>query len=143
MKNSTNTSSIIFIGIYALLSLFCAFIMVLLITSSQAFADFRGSVLFIVALITFVATSAATWVKWNDTFQYNYETPYKLSKFTLLLKALFGAYAITIILLIVFNVAGLFILGFDATNDITVKYSSMAMSVSTIIFFPFVRKYMK
>ena len=143
MKNSANTSSKIFSGIYALLSLFCAFIMVLLITSNQAFADFRGSVLFTVALITFIATSAATWAKWNDTFQYNYETPYKSSKFTLILKALFGAYAITIILLIVFNVGGLFILGFEVTNKITVEYSSIAMSISTLILFPFVRKFMK
>lgn len=117
--------------------------MVILITSSQAFSDFRGSVLFTVALITFVTTSAATWVKWNDTFQYNYETPYKPSKFTLILKALFGAYAITIILLIVFNVGGLFILGFETTNEITAKYSSTAMSISTLILFPFVRKLMK
>jgi len=117
--------------------------MLLLITSNQAFTDFRGSVLFIVALITFIATSTATWVKWNDTFQYNYETPYKPSKFTLFLKALFGAYAITIILFIVFNVLGLFLLGFKTTNYITVQYSSIATAISTLILFPFVRKFMK
>ena len=139
MNNSATTSSKIFSGVYALLSLFCAFIMVVLITSNQAFADFRGSVLFTVALITFVATSAATWV----TFQYNYETPYKPSKFTLILKALFGAYAVAIILFIVFNILGLFILGFKITDSITSQYGNIAILITTLIMFPFIKRFMK
>lgn len=142
MENNVNSSKVFSI-IYALLSLFGALIMVLLIFSKQAFVDFRGSALFIAALVTFIVTSAATWLKWNDTFQYNYKTSYKPSKFTLFLKALFGAYAITISLFIVFNVVGLFLLGFETTDALTSQYGSMAMTISTITLFPFVRKFMK
>lgn len=143
MENSNSTSRKVFSGVYALLAFFSAFLMLQLLLANQAFVDFRGCLLFVVAAFTFVVTSISVWVKWNDTFPYKYETPYKTSPVSNYLKAVFGSFAISLGLFIAFVVIGLFTAGFEKVDYIINNFGGYIVVGCTILLFPFIKKYMK
>jgi len=143
MENSNSTSRKIFSGIYALLALFSAFIMLQLLLTNQAFVDFRGGLLFVVAAFTFVITAIAVWLKWNDTFAYRYETPYKISPFTKAVKAVYGSFAITVAIFIVSFVVGLYLFDFKSFDSFIFNYGVFLVLGCTVLFYPFVKRYMK
>ena len=143
MENSNSTSRKVFSSVYALLAFFSAFLMLKLLLTNQAFVDFRGGLLFVVAAFTFVVTSISVWVKWNDTFLYKYETPYKTSPITNYLKAIFGSFAITLGLFITFIVIGLFTAGLEKVDYIIDNFGGYIVLSCTVLFFPLIKKYMK
>ena len=143
MENSANTSSKILSGVYAILAIFSALLLLQLLITNQAFVDFRGGVLFVVAAVTFLVTSVAVWVKWNDNYPYKHEAPYKISPGTAFFKAIFGSFAITVALFILCVVLGLYVLGVKTVDDIIEKYSVFIIIGCSILLFPFVKKFMK
>lgn len=143
MGNGTTTSSKVFSGIYMLLAAFSAILSIQSLLSGQAFADFRGVIFITVGVVTFFVTSIAAWVKWNDSFPYNYETPYKISKTTIYLKAVYGAFAISLAIFMVAIVISLYLFEFRSISGFIEKYLFSSFALSTALLFPFVRKYMK
>ena len=143
MENSNSTSRKIFSGVYALLALFSALLMLQLLLTNQAFVDFRGSLLFVVAAFTFLITAIAVWVKWNDTFEYKYEAPYKISPLTKVVKPIYGSFAITVAICIVFIVLGLYLFDFKSFDSFIFKYGVFIVFGCTALFYPFVKRFMK
>jgi len=143
MDTSNNISSKIFSAVYALLALFSTLLMLQLIITNQAFVDFRGGILFTAAAVTFLVTFTASWIKWNDNVSYKYEGHYITNPIFLIFKAIFGSYAISVALFIVSVIIGGYIFEFRFMDAVIEKYSGAILLLSTVLFFPFVRKYMK
>ncbi len=129
--------------VYALLALFATALMLIILLEGSAFAGFGSIVVFVASVLTFVVCSVATWLKWNDNSVYNYETPYKTSSVTRVIKIIFGSYTIAMGIFIVFVVLGGMIFGFKPIDNLISNYSGLFLVLTSLICAPLVRKYMK